>query len=254
MPRTLAHPRRTRALPGLVRRGFAALAAVAASAALIAGGATPASALPVGLSVSITNNLDETSPESAVTYTAVLENASADVVELRLVLTVPDFVEITDAAGAEHDGTVASWPVTVEPGASTTVEAAAQIGAIPAEILWLAATVEVFEPGSDVAVIATADIDPVVGSEDARAQAAADTEQALTGVTAADAGWSWDWGWPGGTPTLLDLVMIGGATLALLLFIAAMIMRRRSRRAAGSPAGSPAVGPAIQTRRSNRKR
>lgn len=231
---------------------LAALSAAALVAAVGVGAAAPASAAPPGLSVTISNDADEVSSDSAVGYRAAVENAGAEAVELRLVLTVPGFAQIADVAGAVVDGGTASWPVTVEPGAVAAADIVVEIGEIPADALWVSAQLEVFEPGSDIALIAAADVDPVAGAEGARAQAALDTERALAHQSQAEGGQQN--GWPGGAPSPLDLMLAGGALAAVALFLASLLLRRRARRLAAAQAVVQTPLDVPEATRRNRKR
>jgi len=181
--------------------------------------------------VSLSNDSDEVSPTSTVNYRTTLDNAGAAPIDVQVVLTVPEFAAITEAAGAEISALTASWPVTVEPGKSVSLDAAVKVGKIPEDILWMNAAIVVSAPDSTTVIIGSADVDPVVGTENARAQDAEEVKAALSGKAATTGS---GWAWSGGALTPLAILMIVGSVGAIALFAAALVLQRR--RSAGAAA------------------
>ncbi|GAA3881740.1 hypothetical protein GCM10022381_24980 [Leifsonia kafniensis] len=185
-----------------------------------------AEALPE-LSVSLSNSSEEAAPESDLNYVAVVENLGSAAAELRVVVTVPDFAEIVSATDATVEGHTASWTVTVEPGAPVSVTTSVHIGTIAADVLWANATAGVFSGDSTDAVVATADVDPVAGTEAVRADVKKAAEKALAEHLASEGGNSLF-----GSAGYLIPVLIGGSVAVVLLIVAALILKSRSRRRA----------------------
>ncbi|NYJ20631.1 hypothetical protein [Glaciibacter psychrotolerans] len=218
----------SRRAPRLTRRVRTTIAGVAAVFALWAG-AAPALAVdtPVGMSVSITNSVAEATADSTMDYVTVLENSGPEPVDLRLVVTVPGYATIAAAPDATIDEHSATWAVTVEPGAPQTMTTSAVLTSIPAETLWVNVTADVFVEESQSAVIGSAAVTPVVGTEKARADAATASEQhfaaeaAATGVSGFFA-----------SPTTVIAVIIVAGVLAIALTVASILLRRMNRERA----------------------
>jgi hypothetical protein len=220
----------TNTLSRLGRRLSGATAAIALCAVAVLGAAaSPARAAEdaPALSVSFANSVDEVAPESTLDYVAVVENLGSTAVELRVLVTVPDLVEIVTATDAAVEGHTATWTLTVEPGTPASVTTSVHVGTIPAESLWLDASAQVMVGDSTNPVVASADIDPVAGTELARSDAQKVAEEALTKRLARDAAQA-----SGAPAGWLIPVLIGGAVAAVALTVAALVLKSRGRRRA----------------------
>ncbi|GAA3876417.1 hypothetical protein GCM10022381_18730 [Leifsonia kafniensis] len=213
----------------------ATMASIAAAGLIcllaLGGAATSAAAaeVPTGLSVTITDGVDEVTAGSDVTYTAELSNTGSDPVTATLVVTVPGYVEITAADGAESDGTEsvtaatatdAAWVVTVEPGAVATVAVGARVGEIPADELRVTTLVSVYLGDGDDARAAA----PVIRSADANTIEGVTDPAAVATSQEADAP---------DTMSVGAAVMIGAAALvflALVVMILLLIIRSKRGR------------------------
>lgn len=240
-------------------RALRPLAALVAALVLAAGAAPAAATEPSGLSVSVTGDVEEVSPESTVNYHAVVQSTAAAAADVRLVLSLPGFATITEAAGAEVGASTTSWTVTLDPGVPLELDVEAQIGVIPADELWSAARFDVFGVDGAAAIVGASDIVPVAGTEAARLKAAAEVESTLARLAAER---SAEPGGAGDGPALRDMLLTGGALLVVLLAAASLIFARRARRLskAADAAGAAVRGPgtvaadtAEPTRRSRRE-
>jgi len=231
---TLTHP-----FSRLARRFVGVTAVIGLCAVTMLGAAASdarAAETPPDLSVSLSNAVDEVAPEKSLDYVAVVQNLGSAAAELRVVVTVPEFMEIATAADATVEGHTATWTVTVEPGAPASVTASVHVGTIPAQALWADATANVVVGDSPEPVVAVTDIDPVAGTDVARADAQKAGEKALAERLAADAAAA---AAADGAPAgWLVPVLIGGVLAVVALIVAALVLKSRSRRRAVSVDGA----------------
>lgn len=206
--------------------GIAAMPAAAYSAA------TP----PDGLSITITDNVDELADGSTASYEAELTNAGSKSVTVTLIVTVPEFASIENAKGGNIDGSAASWKLKVAAGKSKSVVVDAVIGDIPAATYRITTLTSVYlGTDTDAApIIASADADTIPGVDDPVAPS-----DATATVVDEEAGFV--------VPTTLLWVLVG--VLAIVVgAVVVLVVRRRGESGTDAPtaprrrSGGPAVG------------
>ena len=192
-----------------MRRSIAAalvalFVAVAPVPAAHAAGAT-------GLSVSIQSDAKDLGSSDRVEYTATLRNGGTDGVEGRLMITVPSFVDVTEASGATLDAGDASWDVSVPAGGSVTEHLVGVLTDIPKGQLRVTTLVGFYLGDAVQPAIRSADAATIAGVKD--------PAHAVTGPApkSAPTGMSWPW-W------------VGGAALLLVAAVAVIVWRRRRAR------------------------
>jgi hypothetical protein len=188
---------------------------VALLTAVLAAGpvSTADAAVPTGLSVSIQNDHAEVHSGDRVVYTATLRNDGTNAVDGRLVITVPAFIHVTGAEGADRTGLDASWTVTVPAGERVTKKLTGTLDDIPKGQVRVTTLVGLYLGDAAQPVIRSADAAAIAGVKD---PAHAVNDQApRTDAPAA----SWIW------------VGLGIAAVVLLAAIAAgWLVWRRGRR------------------------
>jgi len=200
-----------------MRRAIRGALSVAVSAALLAGGPTVAAlgAAPAGLSISIHNDTGSVRTGDHLSYAATLRNDGTAAVDGRLVVTVPAYMRITAANGADLEGTDASWSVEVPAGASVTKNVSASLGDIPKGELRVTTLVSLYLGDATQPAIRSAEADTIAGITDpahAEGDKAVDSSRPLPSV----------------------LVWIGIGVVAILVAVAALggwwFARRRPMR------------------------
>jgi len=142
--------------------------------ALALGTATAAAAAPpVGVSISINGGSAEVRAGDRLFYIATLRNGGTSAVEGRLVITVPDFVRVADAAGADRSGSAASWDVTVPVGGTVSEKLTGVLERIPKGELRVTTLASLYLAGETQPTIRTADAAAIEGVRDT-ARAAGD--------------------------------------------------------------------------------
>lgn len=175
--RTIAHP-------NLLRIAAAAVLVATAPLTTVAPAHAAAEAEPSGLTVDVSDGVDEVSPGDEVTVSATLANEGPEAVDALLVLTAPSYASYTDAEGADLAEADASWTLTVDSGDSATVEATFAVDAIPETEYQVTTLASVYSGDpSGPPLIRAADVDtipgtrnpadPEAGSAEARASAPA---------------------------------------------------------------------------------
>ncbi|NUU07433.1 hypothetical protein [Leifsonia sp. C5G2] len=207
-------------------RGLAGGALAVTSAGVLLGGAAPAAladAPPPGLSIQISNDGDQVSPDSDTTYTVEFRNQGSEAVGGRVTLTAPGYGTVTKAEPeAKLTDTTASWDdITVEPGASVKRTATVRIGTIPKNLTRVT-TLAGFYLSDDSAA------PPVVLSSDAdRIPGVAEPGSSPVPKSTAGSSAEW-WLWAGVAGALL--------VVAAIAYAALLLIRRRRRRAASHAA------------------
>lgn len=214
-------------------RRLAAALAVLLLAAFVAldGHAARADAPPATPDVAITlvSDAREVATGDAITYTAVVTN-KGEAFGARVVLEPPAYVTLETV---EQDGTLgegdATWSLALAAGETTTLEATATVGEIPADAARATALISLYVGDETSPLVRSASADIIAGVDD---------EQTVA------------------TASVPPYAMIGGVGAALVVGIVAVVVLTRRRRgsadagpAAPAPdAGSdgPAVGPADQ--------
>jgi len=144
-----------------------ALAALApATGAYAAAPATARAAAPAGLSVSIHNGSTEVRQGDRLAYTATVKNSGTDPVDGRLVITVPSYVQVTEAADADDSGADASWAVTVPPGGSVTKKLTGVLEKIPKGEVRVTTLVSLYLGDAKRPAIRSAEADTIAGVKD----------------------------------------------------------------------------------------
>lgn len=175
--------------------------------------ATAGAAVPTGLSVSIQDDHAEVHSGDRLTYTATVRNQGTSAVDGRLVITVPSFIHITAAGGADRAGLDASWTVTVPAGARVTKKLTGTLDDIPKGQVRVTTLVGLYLDDSAQPVIRSADAAAIAGVKD---PAHAVKEQAPA---------------PASTASPIVWVGLGIGAVILLAAIASvwLVWRRKSR-------------------------
>jgi hypothetical protein len=121
---------------------------------------------PTGLSISIQSDRAEVHEDDSLTYTATVTNDGTEAVDGRLVITVPEYVRITDLGGADGSGVDASWTVTVAAGDSVTKTLSVRLDTIPEEELRVTTLVGFYLDDATEATIRSAHAAAIAGVED----------------------------------------------------------------------------------------
>jgi len=147
-----------------VKRAFvgAALTVLLALGPVAAAEAAP----PAGLSISIQRGGTEVHPGDRLTYTAIVRNDGTSPVEGRLVITVPDYLRVADAEGADRSGSDASWAVTVPAGAAVSEKLTGVLQRIPKGQLRVTTLVSLYLGDQAQATIRSADAAVIAGVRD----------------------------------------------------------------------------------------
>lgn len=144
--------------------------------ASLLGVANSAAVAPSGLSIHIDDSVTEADAAQELVYTAQLRNTGATTVDATVVVTVPDYLEVTSVEGSDAEGVIdggtATWPASVGPGETITFVTAALVGTIPSEERRVTTIVSVYLPtpnGEDrgAPLIRSADSNRIVGIDDA---------------------------------------------------------------------------------------
>jgi len=187
----------------------AALTVLLALAPVMAAEAAP----PAGLSVSIHRDGAEVRPGDRLTYTATVRNEGTSPVEGRLVITVPDYLRVADAEGADRSGSDTSWTVTVPARSEVSEKLTGVLERIPKGQVRVTTLVSLYLGGQAQATIRSADAAAIAGVKDP-AHAAGDRPTA-----------------PAGQPWLVALVGLAILMVAALGALAAwrLVIQRRRR-------------------------
>ena len=195
------------------------VAAALLTAVLAAGPMSTAdAAVPTGLSVSIQNDHAEVHSGDRVAYTATVRNDGTSAVDGRLVITVPAFIHVTGAEGADRTGLDASWTVTVPAGERVTKKLTGTLDDIPKGQVRVTTLVGLYLGDAAQPVIRSADAASIAGVKDP-AHAVKD-------------------GPPGSAPVTSPAIwIVGVGALVLLAAIAVglLVWRRRRRVVSQGP-------------------
>jgi len=201
--------------------------AVAAAVFSVLLAAAPVSAadaaVPVGLSVSIHADSGQVQSGDRLAYTATVRNAGTDAVDGRLVVTVPGFVHIVEAEGADNTGLDATWTVTVAEGGTVTKKLIGELGAIPKGEVRVTTLVGLYLGDATQPAIRSADAAAIVGVRD---PAHAVSDQAAKPAAAGLA-----IGWIGSGVGAVAVIATGAVWW--------LVRRRRTARRAVQPPGCP---------------
>lgn len=173
--------------------------------------ATAEAAGPPGLSVSIRNGRGEVRSGDRIVYTTTVRNAGTDSVNGRLVITVPEFLSVTDPGGAHRTGLDASWAVTVPAGGSVTETLTGRLGTIPQNAVRVTTIVGFYVGDADRPAIRSAEADTIAGVTDP-AHAVNDRSSGPRAPAAFPMGW----------------VVLGLGAVLVLALGAGLISRRRT--------------------------
>ena len=202
----------------LVLRVPIAGALVAALLAIAPAYVATAASSPAGLSVTIRNDNTQVQSGDQVKYTVTVKNAGVVPVDGRLVVTVPGYVSVLAAVGADRSGADASWPITVPAGGTVSKEVTGQLGAIPKGELRVTTLASFYLGDASEPAIRSAEADSIAGVSD---PAHAVGERPTTAQPGLWMGW-----------------IIGGTAVVIAIIAALVVvvlMRRRSgARAVGS--------------------
>jgi hypothetical protein len=182
-----------------VKRAFVG---VLLTAVLAVGPMTAAQAVPpTGLSISIHDGSSELHSGDKLAYTATVRNSGTAQVEGRLAITVPAYVHVTDAAGAERTGADSNWTVVVPAGGSVTKKLVGVLGNIPKAEVRVTTLVSLYVGDATQPVIRSAESDTIAGVKDpAHAVSDRPAESAATPI-----GWI---GLAGGAIALVVVVVL----------------------------------------------
>jgi hypothetical protein len=190
----------------------------AATGALLGAGAAHAAPVPQGLSITLTDGIDQLHSNMSVTYTATVANAGPTTVNAILQVAPPAYVKIVGGTRA------GIWHVTVAPDQSATRRVQARVDSIAKDATRVTALASVYLGStSGTPVVRTADADHIRGVADRPVTAS-------TGSSGAGPARPGGGGW-----STVDsaLVAIGGVLVAG--GVSVLVLRRRRRR---TPVGS----------------
>ncbi|WP_431074039.1 hypothetical protein [Microbacterium phyllosphaerae] len=208
-----SQPGRRRALGA----GPALLTALLVGAtALAPASAAAAAEAPTGLTIEISDAVDEVSPGGALTVEATLTNSGADAVDATVVLTAPGYASYAASDDAAVSGSDASWVVSVASGESRTVTATLDIGEIPESEFQLATIASVYVGDASAPVVRAADVNTIPDREN--------PAEPTIPVAAAEQG------------IPLAVPMVGIAAAVLLAAVAGTLVILARRRRASDPA------------------
>ncbi len=196
------------AFDGLAARADAPLAAAADAAPDVA--------------ITLVSDAQEVASGDAITYTAVVTN-KGEAFGARVVLEPPAYVtlETVEQDGALDEGD-ATWSLALAAGETTTLEATASVGEIPADAARATALISLYVGDETSPLVRSASADVIAGVDDEQTVAAT---------------------------SVPPYAMIGGVAAALVVGIVAVIVLMRRRRGA-SDAGSAAPAPGAAEARS----
>jgi len=187
--------------------------AVLAVLLVVAPVAAADAATPAGLSVSIHEGSGEVHSGDRLTYTATVRNEGTSPVDGRLVVTVPDFLSVDDAKGADRAGSDTSWTVTVPAGGSVSKKLTGVVARIPKGQLRITTLVSLYLGDETRPTIRSADAATIAGVSDP-AHAVGDRPDTSTAV-----------------PLPGVLLGLGGAAVAAIGAVAVWRLLRRRRQA-----------------------
>jgi hypothetical protein len=137
------------------------------TAVLTVGPMTAAQAVPpTGLSISIRNDSSELHSGDSLAYTATVRNSGTTPVDGRLAITVPAYVRVTDATGADRSGADSNWTVVVPAGGSVTKKLVGVLGNIPKTEVRVTTLVSLYVGDATQPVIRSAESDTIAGVKD----------------------------------------------------------------------------------------
>lgn len=192
-------------------RGAVAGALLAALLAVVSPAPAEA-ATPAGLSVSIHAGSGEVHPGDRLTYTATVRNEGTTPIAGRLVITVPDFVRVSDAGDAERAGSDTTWAVTAPAGGSVTKKLTGVLDKIPKGQLRVTTLVSLYLGDDAQPTIRSADAATIAGVKDP-AHAVGDSPAK-----------------PSAVPSPSPWIAVGAAALAIGAIAVWQLLRRRRRQ------------------------
>lgn len=186
-------------------------------------GATSSAAAnaPLGLSVHIDDSVTEVEPAQEVVYSSELRNSGPAAIEATVVVTVPDYLEVTSVAGDDVEGSIddgtVSWAVSVDPGDTVALVTTARVGTIPTGERRVTTIVSVYlgPPTTEdrgAPLIRSADSNRIVGVDDSGLRTDVSTVQSSD------------------TPAVTILLVSAGGVCVLLCAAAVFFLQYRRRR------------------------
>jgi hypothetical protein len=164
-----------------------ALAAVALVFAVTPAATAEEVAPAAQLSVTLTSSAETVAAGDSVAYTGEVKNLGAAEAVVTVVVETPAFLTLGAAEGATIEGTKASWPVTLAPGAAQAFAIDATIGEIPDTEKRVTTLASVFVGNDASPIVRTASASFIAGVDDSPAgksdKGSADTSDS-TGASA----------------------------------------------------------------------